>query len=144
MARYAATVESPRPAPEVFDYLAEFSNAAEWDPGVARGRHTTGTVGAVGARFEITTKQAMTTSKLVYEITEIDRPRRVVLRGDNAFLVSLDTITVEDRPGGGCAVTYDAVLTLKGPLKLLDPALALVFPKVGDKARDGLRATLAR
>jgi len=34
MANYQATVASRRSATETFDYLATFSNAAEWDPGV--------------------------------------------------------------------------------------------------------------
>ena len=37
MARYHATVESRSPAAETFGYLATFSNAAEWDPGVLAG-----------------------------------------------------------------------------------------------------------
>ena len=37
MARYQATVPSHRPAAETFTYLATFSNAAEWDPGVLAG-----------------------------------------------------------------------------------------------------------
>jgi len=37
MARYHATVESRRSAAETFGYLATFSNAAEWDPGVLAG-----------------------------------------------------------------------------------------------------------
>ena len=37
MARYLATVESRSPAAETFGYLAAFSNAAEWDPGVLAG-----------------------------------------------------------------------------------------------------------
>jgi hypothetical protein len=37
MARYHATVESRSPAAETFAYLATFSHAAEWDPGVLAG-----------------------------------------------------------------------------------------------------------
>ena len=37
MARYHAAVESQHPAAETFGYLATFSNAAEWDPGVLAG-----------------------------------------------------------------------------------------------------------
>jgi hypothetical protein len=37
MPHYQATVRSARSAPETFDYLATFSNAAHWDPGVTAG-----------------------------------------------------------------------------------------------------------
>jgi hypothetical protein len=46
------------------------------------------------------------------------------------------------QPGRGTRVTYDADLSLKGPLRLADPLLALAFRRVGDRARDGLRARL--
>ena len=38
-------------------------------------------------------------------------------------------------------MTYDADLTLKGPLGL-DPLLKLAFNRIGDRAVDGLRGTL--
>ena len=38
MARYRGTVISTRSAEETFDYLADFANAADWDPGTATGR----------------------------------------------------------------------------------------------------------
>ena len=35
MARYVATVAGRRPVDEAFAYLADMSNAPDWDPGVA-------------------------------------------------------------------------------------------------------------
>jgi hypothetical protein len=55
---------------------------------------------------------------------------------------SLDTITVEPAPDGGSRVTYDAVLELRGPLRLADPLLARGFAQVGDRAAAGLRRHL--
>lgn len=139
MARYLATVPSSRTADETFAYLAEFSNAQEWDPGVVRGaRLDDGPLG-VGSRFEITVR-SLRESSLVYEVTAYDATaRRVVLRGTNALVVSLDEITVA--PDG--SVTYDADLRFRGPLRVLDPMLRLSFKPIGDKAASGLRATLA-
>jgi hypothetical protein len=39
-------------------------------------------------------------------------------------------------------VSYEAELTLKGPLRVLDPLLGLAFNRVGDRAAAGLRAKL--
>ena len=36
MAHFVTTIGSPGSPEEVFEYLADFSSAAEWDPGVAR------------------------------------------------------------------------------------------------------------
>ena len=38
MARYQATLNSPESREALFDYLADFRSAAEWDPGVKAAR----------------------------------------------------------------------------------------------------------
>ena len=53
MARYLATVESRSPAAETFGYLAAFSNAAEWDPGVLAGRRLDPGPVRAGSRFRL-------------------------------------------------------------------------------------------
>lgn len=144
MARYVATVPSSRSADDTFAYLADFSSTQEWDPGVLRGRRLDDGPPDVGSRFEITVRSLGRESSLVYEITEYDAAdRRVVLRGTNALVVSLDEISVVPQTGGGSAVTYDADLRLRGPLRLFDPVLRLSFKDLGDKAAAGLRSTLA-
>lgn len=49
---------------------------------------------------------------------------------------------IGDAPVGEGTVTYDADLALKGPLRIADPLLGLAFDRVGDRALEGLRATL--
>jgi len=39
-------------------------------------------------------------------------------------------------------VTYDAILTLRGPLGLFDPLLRLAFGRIGDRAAAGMRKAL--
>jgi hypothetical protein len=139
MARYVASVESPWERERAFDYLAAFANISDWDPGVARAKALTDDQLAVGARFEVISSFMGREVPLVYETVEIDRPRRVLLRAETGTIVSLDEMTFDVRPGGGTVVTYDAKLTLKGPLRLFDPAMALALRRLGDAARDGLR-----
>ena len=71
MARYQATLTSPDSREAVFDYLADFRSAAEWDPGVKAAR-------------------------------------------------------------------------LRGPLRLFDPVLQVLFNRIGDNARAGLAEKLAQ
>jgi carbon monoxide dehydrogenase subunit G len=137
MAHYAGTVTSPRRAEDVFEHLADFTTIAGWDPGVASSVHTGGTKGEVGCAFHVEQDTVGPNVGIDYEITQIEHPRRVVLRGTNAFLVSVDVITVEPQPDG-CAVTYDATITLKGPLRLFDPLMALGLQRIGANAKRGL------
>lgn len=142
MAVYEAQIETPRPPEEVFAYLATFSNAAEWDPGVADAEMvSSGPVGH-GSVFRLTIPLAGRPRRFDYEIVEFDPPRKVVLRAETPLLRSVDTILVE--PGErGARVRYTAQLTPRGVLGIADPLLARQFQKIGDRAIAGLRERLA-
>lgn len=142
MARYVATADSPRPREEVFAYLKDFSNAAEWDPGVAEAqRLDTGEI-KVGSEFLLVTEFLGRKTPLTYRVVELKAPELVVFEASTGTLRSHDRLTFEERDGG-TRVTYDADLTLSGPLKLADPLLKLAFGWIGGRARDGLRRQLA-
>jgi len=142
MAHYNASLETLLPPAEAFAYLSDFSTTEEWDPGVVEAeRHGDGPV-AMGTEFRVVAEFLGRKSTLVYEVVEFEPGEAVTVRGENATVVSLDRITFE-RVGAGTRVNYDAELTLKGPLRLADPLLGLAFRRVGDRALDGLRTTLA-
>lgn len=141
MARYTGTVPSARTPDATFAYLAEFTSAAEWDPSVRKAtRLDDGPVG-VGSRFEITSHFAGRDITLVYEIVEHDpAARRVVLRAENGSTEGIDTITVAD----DATVTYDAKIEVDGLAgKLMDPALGLLFGRLGAKAKARMTEVLA-
>ena len=142
MARYVATVESPRAQEDVFAYLSDFSTTQEWDPGVAEAERLDDGPIAVGSRFDVVADFMGRKTPLTYAVVAFDAPHSVTLRGENATVISLDTIAFEPTATGGTRVSYDADLTLKGPLGLGDPLLKLVFKRIGDRAVDGLRGAL--
>lgn len=136
MAQYTGTVPSPRSVEQNFDDLADFTTVSEWDPGIQSSELTAGERYAVGARYHVVQKTLGREIEIDYEVTEVDRPRRIVLRGENATVVSIDTITFEQE-GAGSRVTYDAVIELKKG-KLLDPAMNLFMQRIGKEAERGL------
>jgi len=141
MATYNAIIATRRVPEDVFSYLADFSNAREWDPGVPKAeRLGKGPIGE-GSQFLITANFLGRTTTLTYAIVEYRPSSAVAFRGENSTAVSLDRITCEPF-GGGTRVTYNAQLSLKGPLGVADPLLALAFRRVGDRALAGLRSTL--
>jgi len=142
MAHVRETVASPKPQAEVFAYLSDFATTAEWDPGVSQAEQITDGPIAVGTRVRVVAAFMGRAVELVYEVTEFEPPRRIVLRGENSTTLSIDEIVV-DPDGEGSRVTYDANLTLRGALRLADPLLALVFRRIADKAIAGLRAAVA-
>ncbi len=141
MATYRATIRSPRSAEEVFDYMATFSNVTEWDPTAAEASQTAGEGPGEGARFHVLVRWLGREIPLEYETVVCERPRRVVLRAENASTVSEDTITVAPADSGS-EMTYEARLTLKGPMRVVDPLFGLAFKRLGDNAAAGLRRVL--
>jgi carbon monoxide dehydrogenase subunit G len=142
MARYTASLETPRSPAATFDYLSDFSTTEEWDPGVAEAERLGGGSTGVGTGFRVVARFLGSTSTLTYRVIEFVPGEAITLRGENATVVSLDRITFEPA-GKGTRITYDADLSLKGPLRLADPLLGLVFNRVGSRALEGLKAKLA-
>jgi uncharacterized protein YndB with AHSA1/START domain len=141
MARYVGTIPSPRSAEEVFDYMAMFSKVTEWDETAAEAWPIDGNEPGPGARFHVLVRWMGREIPLDYEITEYERPRRIVIRAENSTAVSEDTVTVRET-SDGCELTYDAKLTLKGAIRLIDPILGFAFRRLGDSAAAGLRREL--
>jgi polyketide cyclase/dehydrase/lipid transport protein len=143
MAHYQATVESRSPAAETFGYLATFSNAAEWDPGVLAGEQVdAGPVGE-GSCFRLQVPFLGARISLTYQVISFVPDREVLLHATNALLDSTDRIVVTGTADGS-TVSYDAEVRLRGPLKLLDPLLRPGFRAVAERAAGGLTDALAR
>ena len=146
MAIYEATIPSAWPADETFEYLAKFSNSQEWDPGVLSGEPLDAGPVQVGSRFRLIVPFLGRQLPLTYVVSEFSRrERRVVLDATSAVLRARDVITVLAAAADGqvTAVSYRAVVTLRGPLRLADPILTRGFGKVGDRAASGLRTVLS-
>jgi len=142
MARYVDAIDLPVPIEQAFDYLADLSQTDEWDPGVDEAwRLTSGEI-QLGSRFQVIVSFLGRRIPLEYEITEFERPTRLVLNGSDASLRSVDEITFVPRPGG-TRVTYEARLELLGIRRLADPLLDLLFQRIGRRAVRGLRERLA-
>jgi carbon monoxide dehydrogenase subunit G len=143
MARYVDAIDLPIPIEEAFDYLADFSRTAEWDPGVKESSLLTpGEIG-VGSRFRVVVSFLGQQIPFEYGITEYDRPTRLVFAGGDASLESIDEITFVSRPGG-TRVTYEARIELVGIRRLAEPILDVLFQRVGRLAVRGLRERISQ
>ena len=141
MATYDTVFETTRPRDEVFEYLATFSNAQLWDPGVANGECLTPGPPAVGSVYRLGVRLLGRVVPFDYRVLELERPHRVVLRATHGRLVSTDAITVEPS-GSGARVRYVANLEGRGVLRAASPLLARFFTRVADRAAAGLRGAL--
>ena len=129
----------PRPA-VVIDYLKDFANAEEWDPGTESCTRVGDGPVAVGARWHNVSKIAGVTTELDYELTELT-DTRIVLVGRNGSATSTDTITVLPA-GEGSEITYHADLDMHGLANLAAPAMKLVFEKLANDTEEQLTRVL--
>lgn len=142
MARYVDAIDLPISVEEAFDYFADFSRTAEWDPSVVEATRLSGGKIRLGSSFRVVVSFLGRRVPLDYRITEFERPSRLVLNGGDSSLRSIDEITFVARPGG-TRVTYEACVELEGIRSIADPFLDLLFQRIGRLAMCGLRERLA-
>jgi uncharacterized protein YndB with AHSA1/START domain len=143
MARYVDVIDLPLSPEDAFDLLADFARTQEWDPGVVEAERLDAGPPRRGSRFRVVASFLGRRVPLEYEIRELERPRRLVLRASDGALTSLDEIHFSPR-AGGTRVSYEARLTFAGPARLADPLLQLGFAFVGRAAARGLREYATR
>jgi hypothetical protein len=128
-------------ADRIFDYVADFSNAASWDPGVPHASKIGDDEPRLGTEFDIGVSVLGTATTFRYEITRFDRPNIVEFQAQTRWMKSRDEISFLPL-SDGVHVTYIARLELSPLLLAADPALQFAFDAIGDRARDGLKNAL--
>lgn len=135
------TVETDLPTEQTFDYVANFENIVEWDPGVTAARKVTAGPAGVGTEYALDLKYGGSPLAMVYRITEWDPPRLVVLEGDGGRSFAIDRISF--RPTSmGTLVEYQADIRMKGLFRLAQPFLGKLFREIGEGAGAGLDGRL--
>ncbi len=141
MATYTTTVHSAWNADEAFRYMSDFSNAQHWDPSVTSAHRLDEGAVTLQSLFDLTVHFAGREKLLRYGVTSLDPSRGVVFTSSTNTLLSRDTLTFEPRTAG-CEMTYRAELRFRGVASVANPLLALLFRRLGDRARDSLRSIL--
>ena len=130
-----------------FSYLAMFSNARDWDPGVLDAERLDSGPVRVGSQFRLVVPFGLARLTLIYRVISLSQEdREIRLTARSALLQVTDHIAVGP-PGpvwGPTFVDYRADVSLRGPVRLLEPVLRRGFTTVGERAAAGLAAALAR
>jgi carbon monoxide dehydrogenase subunit G len=140
MPSVARTFSVTTPPDRVVDYLKDFGNAEEWDPGTEScTRSDTGPI-REGSTWHNVSKIVGVKAELTYTLNTLSN-RTLVFVGENDSSTSVDTITV-DASGAGSVITYQADLEMKGAAKLLSPAMKLVFEKLANDTEKQMTSVL--
>lgn len=142
MPQTTETATFDRPQREVFDYLADMSNLAEWDPSFEESKRLDEGPLGVGSRFHVVVAIAGMSYPMSLELTTYDEPSRVVFKGEGDGLYTTEDIQVE-ASNGGSKVTYNSSYESDKP-DWLDAAGKPAYLLIGKAAINGMRDTLSR
>jgi carbon monoxide dehydrogenase subunit G len=123
--------EVKQPFDMVVNYLKDFSNAEEWDPGTKSCvQQSPGpvTVGTVWHNVSVIKGRE---TELTYRLVELDGGH-IKFVGENKTATSTDDITVT-ATAAGALITYHAQIEFHGIAKLAGPFLQSEFDGLGDK-----------
>ena len=130
---------TPPPA-TVVDYLKDFANAEDWDPGTQTCTRTDTGALAEGASWHNVSNIFGVKAELTYVLREV-ADDKVVFVGTNKSSTSTDTISVVPN-GAGSTLTYHADLEMNGAAKLLNPVMKLVFEKLANDTEKQMTTVL--
>lgn len=122
-------------------YLADFSNATQWDPGTTSCTRLDPGPVAVGSRWRNVSRVLGRQTELDYQLTALG-DAGVTFEGRNGTATSVDDISVTPAPGGSL-ITYRATITFHGAARLADPLLQLYFNRLGDRTIAQIARSLA-
>lgn len=136
------TFTTTAPPEAVFDYLADFTNAEEWDPGTVSCERVSGD-GGVGTVYRNVSSFLGRTTEITYTTVESERPTRIHLIGRNAQFEGHDVLGIR-ASGTGSEVTYTAEFAFSGAAQFAAPAVAAYLPVLARKTVGQLRSCLDR
>jgi carbon monoxide dehydrogenase subunit G len=130
------------PPADVVRYLADFSNAREWDPGtVSCERLGAGPVSA-GAEWRNVSEFRGRRTELRYRLVRAEAGHLTFV-GRNKTATSTDDMRFEEY-AGGTRLVYRAVIDFHGPAKLAAPLLKREFERLGDQVAERLPGVVDR
>jgi carbon monoxide dehydrogenase subunit G len=142
MIRVTRTFVVDKPVEVVVGYLADFSNAVDWDPGTQScERQDNGPV-QVGSTWRNVSKFLGRETVLDYRLETL-QPGHVTLVGSNKTAASTDDITVRDASPDGSEVTYRASIKLHGLARLGEPVVKAAMERLGDAVATQMQQAVA-
>jgi carbon monoxide dehydrogenase subunit G len=129
-----------RPAGDVFAFLADARNEADWNPNVVRIDETSGGPAGLGTTFVGAYRRG---GRMRFEITAYEPPSRIVFDGGGRSMAVRATIRVTDRPDGA-AVVMRAEMRPRGALRplapLMRPVVARQYADVAHRFRQAVES----
>lgn len=130
-----------RPIEAVFDYLSDFENTNEWDPGTVETRRVSGD-GGLGTTYANRSEFMGRETELTYETIGYDSPTFFSCRGKNKTATATDSMTLT-RDGERTQIHYRADFEFHGIIKYVAPLVVKgKLDSLADETVEQIRKTL--
>ena len=143
MKQVQTNVTTSRTPEEVYAYLADFSNQAEWRFDVLESELAEGETGQVGAVYRQKVKQGKRELESMVETTQADAPRAVAFRTVDSNPVQVSGAWNIRRQGDDTHVVCDVAIEPKGFLRLFEPFMGPSLRKTAARYEQDLARQLA-
>jgi uncharacterized protein YndB with AHSA1/START domain len=122
MIRIELTTVVKRSLNEVFDYLVDFSNLPQYEPWVERVERTSAGPIRVGSTWTHVRRMGRRRITAPIDLVEYEPPHRLAIVSGSGG-VSVRATQRFDPIEGGTQVTELLEMTIRGPLRLLEPVI---------------------
>jgi carbon monoxide dehydrogenase subunit G len=132
------SAEIPRPASEVFSFLADLENLPRWQSGVIRAELTS--PGTIGVGSTAVVERRMFGQQIVADlvVSAYEPPRRIVLETEASGVSIQASVEIEPLGPDSCRVTFGMAMETTGFF------MKAVEPMVAQAAETDIEASLAR
>lgn len=142
MKQVETRVTTPRSPEEVYAYLADFDNQAEWRFDVVSSELMSGEAGTPGARYRQLVKQGRKEVTSEVEVTEAEPHRRVAFRTVDDGPVTVSGVWKIEPDGDGTRVDSEVAIEPHGFLKLIEPLMGPTLRKTAARYEAALAERL--
>lgn len=143
MKEVQTNVTTSRTPEEVYAYLADFANQAEWRFDVLESELVEGEAGQVGALYRQKIKQGKRELESKVEETQAEAPRVVAFQTVDSNPVQASGAWTISRRGDQTHVVCDVAIEAKGFLRLVEPFMGPSLRKTAARYEQDLARTLA-
>ena len=126
MVRATTSVEIDRPADDVFEFVAEFTNNPRWQRGMRACRWTSDPPHGVGATYEQEARFLGKDVRNTFRVTDLEPGRRISFESTGGTFPIAVTRTVEPLGPDRARFTEDVQGDARGFYRVAEPVLQLL------------------
>lgn len=123
MKKVKTRVVTAKPAEEVYAYLVDFTNQADWRFDVLTSELVSGEVGVVGAKYSQLVRVRRDEQQSEVELVEAKSPGEVAFRTLDTGMITVSGAWHIRPDGEGTEVICEVAIETRGPLRLIEPMM---------------------